>query len=97
MHRPEEKSAVWTGEELDRLRTLDAQGVSLEEIAGRLGRGLEDIKERLTLIHASRVAPSYGPDEEGDVPMPEGARAGDSAAWVHVDRKLPVAEGDASD
>jgi hypothetical protein len=90
-------TAAWTGEELDRLRALEAQGLSVEEIAGRLGRGREDVEERLTLIHTSPAAPSYGPDEEGDVPVPEGARADDSAAWVHVDRKPPVADDGASD
>lgn len=26
-----------------------------------------------------------GPDEEGDVPLPDGRRADDPAAWVHID------------
>ena len=30
--------------------------------------------------------PSFGPDEEGDVPPPEGPAQDDSAAWVHGDQ-----------
>lgn len=97
MAGPVGKSRVWTGEDLDRLRALEAQGLSASRIARRMGRAREDVEERLTLIHASRAAPAYGPDEEGDVPVPEGERAEDSAAWVHVDRKPPVAEGGSSD
>lgn len=29
--------------------------------------------------------PSFGPDEEGDVPPPDGRRLDDTAAWVHQD------------
>ncbi|MBU3079283.1 hypothetical protein [Sphingomonas quercus] len=29
--------------------------------------------------------PSYGPDEEGDVPIDEDAVIDDPASWVHVD------------
>ena len=29
--------------------------------------------------------PSYGADEEGDVPLPQDGATTDPAAWVHVD------------
>ena len=33
--------------------------------------------------------PSYGADEEGDVPLPEDGATDDPAAWVHVDDPEP--------
>jgi hypothetical protein len=75
----------WTGEDLDRLRALEAEGLSLAVIADRLGRTVNDVQDRLTLIHAGSNVPSYGPDEEGDVPVPSGPRSDDPAAWAHVD------------
>lgn len=33
--------------------------------------------------------PSYGADEEGDVPLPTDGASDDPAAWVHVDRPEP--------
>lgn len=47
--------------------------------------------ERVHHADEDRAERSWeGPDEEGDVPLPSGGRADDSAAWVHInppDRK----------
>lgn len=80
----EEKRTGWTGVELDRLRALDAEGLPIATIAARLGRTPGDVQDRLTLIRSGSGLPSYGPDEEGDVPIPRGPRIEDPAAWVHV-------------
>lgn len=32
-----------------------------------------------------RPEPAFGPDEEGEVPLPPDAIPDDKAAWVHVD------------
>jgi hypothetical protein len=80
-----DRRSDWTSEDLDRLRALEAEGLSIAAIADRLGRLVGDVQDRLTLIHAGSNLPSYGPDEEGDVPIPRGARIADPAAWVHVD------------
>lgn len=80
---------AWTTEELRQLRELEAQALSPEAIALRLGRPLgEVVPQLISVLHAGeeRLAggaePSFGGDEEGDV-IPSRRGDADPAAWVH--------------
>lgn len=83
MAEGEKRAMPWTAADLDRLRAL--VGRPIGEIAGAMGRTLEDIAERLALIRGDSTLPSYGPDEEGEAPVSHDARLDDTAGWVHLD------------
>lgn len=88
----------WTDTDLDLLQSMDAAGLPIDQMARRLGRDAAAIEGRLPIVRARRGAVPFpgervhrerddweGPDEEGDVPLPDGRRADDPAAWVHID------------
>lgn len=88
----------WTDADLDLLQSMDAAGLPIDQMARRLGRDKAAIEDHLPIVRArtgavpfpgERVPRSHqdweGPDEEGEVPLPDGRRADDPAAWVHID------------
>ncbi|PTD20007.1 hypothetical protein CV103_12605 [Sphingomonas fennica] len=88
----------WTDTDLDLMQSMDAAGMAPDVIARRLGRSEAAIRDHLPIVRARTGAVPYpgesprrpgqdwqGPDEEGDVPLPDGRRADDPAAWVHID------------
>ena len=90
--------AEWTDTDLNLLQSMDAAGLPIDHMARRLGRDAASIRDHLPIVRARVGAVPYpgerlrqtdqpweGPDEEGDVPLPEGRRADDPAAWVHID------------
>ncbi|MGH6782273.1 MAG: hypothetical protein ACREB5_09225, partial [Sphingomonadaceae bacterium] len=69
-----------------------------DQMARRLGRSEAAIADHLAIVRARTGAVPFpgerihgtdqdwrGPDEEGDVPLPDGKRATDPSAWVHID------------
>lgn len=77
----------WTSGEIEILRGLAAAGRTPAEIAPRLGRSEQAVREQLDRESPPSVAPLEwnGPDEEGDVLPPTGRAGDDPAAWVHSD------------
>ncbi|WP_380878851.1 hypothetical protein ACFB49_18960 [Sphingomonas sp. DBB INV C78] len=88
----------WTDTDLDLLHSMDAAGLPVDQMARRLGRCEEAVCDHLAIVRARTGAVPFpgervhradqhweGPDEEGDVPLPDGRPADDSAAWVHID------------
>ena len=88
----------WTDTDLDLLQSMDAAGLPIDQMARRLGRSEAAICDHLTIVRNRQGAVPFpgerihrtdqdweGPDEEGDVPLPKGGRADDTAAWVHID------------
>lgn len=88
----------WTAADLDLLQSMDAAGLPIDQMARRLGREQSAIEDHLPIVRARKGSVPFpgervnrseqdweGPDEEGDVPLPDGRRADDSAAWVHID------------
>lgn len=95
---PTSPASGWTATDLDLLQSMDAAGLPIDQMARRIGRDEAAIRECLPVVRARlRDIPFpgerihhkdqdwHGPDEEGDVPLPDGRRADDPAAWVHTD------------
>ena len=83
-------AAGWTGRELDLVREMHARALPPQDIAARLGKSVEDVVDRMALMHLVEVPGgrppirTYGADEEGDVVPVMGGADDDPAAWVHV-------------
>jgi hypothetical protein len=77
----------WTSGEIEILRGLAAAGRTPAEIAPRMGRSEQSVRERLDRESPPSAAPLEwnGPDEEGDVQPPTGRADDDTGAWVHSD------------